>query len=91
MTQRTPAAKTKFVFIRQLELKAAFDSVGIVGGVRLYIPSRIARDALFPFLPGELVKVKIIGKKVKKGGKEIISPYGLLIVSGKAKTEPGTA
>lgn len=55
-------AETQHVFepIAKLDTESSIDPVGAVGGLRVYIPARVARDSQFPFTPGEVATVRTI-------------------------------
>jgi hypothetical protein len=58
--------------IPKLVTESRIDTVGTVGGLRVYIPSRLARDSQFPLSAGEAVEIKAV--KDRKG-----SVSGILI------------
>ena len=44
--------------VPKLEAENRVDTVGTVGGLRVYIPARMAKDSQFPFSPGEIVTLR---------------------------------
>src|SRR2546426_2900432 len=61
--------------VSDLEAKSYVDAVGRVGGVRLYIPARMANDSQFPFPVGDAITVTVL----KSNGKSV----GLLVAKRK--------
>ncbi len=60
-----------FAFVPNLEAKSHIDTVGTVGGLRMYIPARMSRDSQFPFPNDEEVTIRVL---IEKG-----TPVGLLV------------
>ncbi|MDG6907878.1 MAG: hypothetical protein JRN20_19070 [Nitrososphaerota archaeon] len=64
-TAELQASAIEIIPIPKLETESRVDTVGTVGGLRVYIPSRMAKDSQFPLSPGETVEIKAI--KYRKG------------------------
>ncbi|MDG6919699.1 MAG: hypothetical protein JRN12_03545 [Nitrososphaerota archaeon] len=65
--------------VPKLEAESSLDTVGTVGGLRVYIPARMTKDSQFPFNAGQIVAIK--GVKNQRG-----SVIGLLITDKKAES-----
>src|SRR5213080_1064144 len=46
--------------VPKLVAESSLDRVGGAGGLRLYLPARMAKDRQFPFRPGELARMMVI-------------------------------
>jgi len=64
--------------ITKLEAEASVDPVGTVGGLRIYIPARVAKDSQFPFLPGEMAVIRVVSDEN--------GPVGLFVTKKQEKS-----
>ena len=46
--------------IPKLVAESSLDRVGGAGGLRIYLPARMAKDRQFPFRPGELARMMVL-------------------------------
>ncbi len=46
--------------VPKLVAESSLDRVGGAGGLRVYIPARMAKDRQFPFKPGELTRIRVM-------------------------------
>lgn len=49
--------------VPRLDAESRIDPVGTVGGLRVYVPARMAKDSQFPFRPGENIVIKAVKDK----------------------------
>lgn len=55
-------------FVPKLEAQSHLDTVGSAGGLRVYIPARMARDSQFPFEPDEKIVIRVFVEDGKPAG-----------------------
>jgi hypothetical protein len=63
MVARTAQKDNEFdtlTLVTKLEADASVDPVGTVGGLRIYVPARMAKDSQFPFTPGETATITVV-------------------------------